>query len=143
MDSIVIMKYNVTPKYIKELSPRQIFVFGSNLSGIHGAGSAKLAKEKFGAIQYQGIGLQGQSYGIPTKDKKIQTLPLSEIEKYVMQFYEFASDHPHLIFLVVEVGCMLAGYKPSDIASLPGFIKAYQLRNVYLPQSFIDVISQM
>lgn len=45
-----------------------IFVFGSNLSGIHGAGAAHFAMQKMGAIYGQGQGLQGQSYALPTKE---------------------------------------------------------------------------
>ena len=44
-----------------------IFVFGSNPEGRHGAGAAKVAREKFGAIYGQGEGLQGNAYALPTK----------------------------------------------------------------------------
>jgi hypothetical protein len=58
---------------ITSLKPNQIFVFGSNEGGskgqapTHGAGAAKLAKDKFGAKQGQSRGIQGQSYAIVTK----------------------------------------------------------------------------
>ena len=35
--------------YINELKENEVFVFGSNPGGRHGAGTAKIAKEKFGA----------------------------------------------------------------------------------------------
>lgn len=38
---------------------RSIFVFGSNLKGIHGKGAAYTAKMKYGAIQGVGHGIQG------------------------------------------------------------------------------------
>lgn len=60
---------NITPENIQTLKENEVFVFGSNLAGIHGAGAAKLAYEKFGAIKGQGFGLQGQSFAIPTKDE--------------------------------------------------------------------------
>ena len=55
-----------TPYRITELKENQIFVFGSNLAGMHGGGAARLAYDRFGAVWGQGVGLQGQSYGIPT-----------------------------------------------------------------------------
>jgi len=95
-----------------------VFVFGSNLAGVHGAGAALFAKQYHGAIQYQGIGLQGNSYGIPTKDVRIQTLGLAIIRKYVEDFILFARKHPQLQFQVTCIGCGLAGYKGEDIAPM-------------------------
>lgn len=95
-----------------------IFVFGSNLAGRHGKGAALYARKKYGAIYGQGIGLQGESYGIPTKDEKIKTLPLERIKPHVDQFIEFAKDHPEMMFYVSPVGCGLAGYVPAQIAPL-------------------------
>jgi hypothetical protein len=43
------MKNRTTPNNITELNANEVFVFGSNLSGIHGGGAAKLAYNKFGA----------------------------------------------------------------------------------------------
>ena len=58
------MRY--TPDFITHLNNGEIFVFGSNLKGLHGGGAARLAYERFGAIWGQGVGLQGSCYGIPT-----------------------------------------------------------------------------
>jgi hypothetical protein len=95
-----------------------IFVFGSNLAGIHGAGAARFAVINHGARYRQGEGLQGNSYGIPTKDHHINTLPLSEIAKHVEVFKAFALEHPDLTFEVTRIGCGLAGYTDSDIAPM-------------------------
>lgn len=95
-----------------------IFVFGSNLAGRHGKGAALYARQKHGAIYGQGVGLQGESYGIPTKDEKIKTLPLERIKPYVDQFIEFAETHPEMMFFVCPVGCGLAGYVPEQIAPM-------------------------
>lgn len=99
-----------------------IFVFGSNEAGIHGAGAAKAAKKDHGAMYGIGVGLCGRSYAIPTKDKKIKTLPLDKIEQYVKQFLDFAREclttHPEYEFNVTRIGCGLAGYKNSQIAPL-------------------------
>ena len=94
------------------------FVFGSNRAGVHGAGAALWARYHRGAIQGQGEGLQGQSYGIPTKDHNIRSLPLMEISKHVLAFIEFAEQHPEMTFEVTRIGCGLAGYKDADIAPM-------------------------
>jgi hypothetical protein len=95
-----------------------IFVFGSNEAGVHGSGAAKTAIDEQGAIYGQGIGLQGNSYGIPTKDWHIKTLPLERIREYVQDFKDFATDHPELEFQVTQIGCGLAGLKPEEIAPM-------------------------
>ena len=94
---------------------KPIFVFGSNLAGRHGKGAALFAKLHHGAIYGQGVGFQGNSYAIPTKDEKLRTLPLSEIETYVHLFMADAAAHPDLTFQVTKIGCGLAGYKEDDI----------------------------
>ena len=85
-----------------------IFVFGSNLAGRHGAGAALYARKNHGAIYGQGVGLQGNSYAIPTKDEHIKTLPYERIEGYVRDFIRFACKHPELIFNVTPIGTGLA-----------------------------------
>lgn len=114
---------------------RKIFVFGSNLAGRHGAGSAKAARKYHGAIYGQGEGLQGDSYAIPTKDKNLIRLPLDQIAGHIRKFEMFATEHPWMVFNVVEIGCGLAGYTPSQIAPL------FEIRpeNVKLPLAFLKV----
>ena len=124
------MKY--TPENITGLAHNEIFVFGSNLAGIHGAGAARLAFDRFGAVWGIGIGHQGKTYALPTKDKDIDTLPLTEIKKYVDQFLQYAEDHPEFIFLVTKVGCGLAGWSIEDIAPLFDEVP----KNVILPREF-------
>lgn len=96
----------------------KIFVFGSNLAGIHGAGAARTAWQEYGAIFGQGFGPQGGSYGIPTKDENIETLPLNKIQKYVDAFIQYAKLNPELTFNVTRVGCGLAGYTDDDIGPM-------------------------
>lgn len=124
----------ITPQYITELQPGEIFVFGSNLAGHHDGGAARLAYERFGAIYGQGTGLQGSSYALPTMN-----LTLNEIAKYVDEFIWFADSHPEMTFLVTRVGCGIAGFNDSQIA--PMFAKAYGLPNVFLPAEFWKVLS--
>lgn len=98
-----------------ELKP-QIFVFGSNLAGRHGAGAAREAVRNHGAVMGVGIGHVGKSYAIPTKDRDIKTLPLNHIELYVKDFLDYAEINPGLEFNVTRIGCGLAGYQDADIA---------------------------
>jgi len=95
-----------------------IFVFGSNLAGIHGAGAARYALNNCGAIWGHGVGLQGSSYAIPTRDHRIKTLPLETIQKYVDDFIQFARSTPNLTFEVTPIGCGLAGYSVYQIAPM-------------------------
>ncbi len=94
---------------------KAIFVFGSNEAGRHGAGAAKFARDKMGAINGQGKGLQGQSYAIPTKDVNLNTLPIERVIEYIDIFKEYANAHPELIFQITKIGCGLAGFKDEDI----------------------------
>jgi hypothetical protein len=124
----------ITPDNIIKLVPNHIFVFGSNLSGRHGKGAARTAM-KWGAIYGQASGLQGRTYGIPTKDAAVRkTLTLNEIKRFVDVFILFAKDNTHLTFLVTEIGCGLAGLKPKDVALL--FKDSIDVANIHLPAKF-------
>lgn len=123
-----------TPENISSLGENQIFVFGSNLSGRHGKGAAKTALG-WGAVYGQAEGLQGRTYGIPTKDASIRrTLTIEEIKPFVDEFIEFAKANENLIFLVTEIGCGLAGLKPKEVAPL--FVECKDLENIWLPARF-------
>lgn len=101
-----------------------IFVFGSNLEGIHGAGAARYAKEYLGATVGMGIGRTGQCYAIPTKGtKKVhpgfrESLPIETIKVFVEEFIDYACNNPHYQFQVTCIGCGLAGFKHEDIAPM-------------------------
>ena len=95
-----------------------IFVFGSNLGGYHSKGSALEARKNHGAIYGKGVGFQGFSYAIPTKDKNLNVLPIEKIKQYVDEFIEFANNHPEYTFNVVKIGCGLAGYKEEEMIPL-------------------------
>lgn len=123
-----------TPEFITQLNPNEIFVFGSNLGGQHAGGAARVARQKFGAIPGRGVGLQGQSYAIPTMQGGVDT-----IRPYVDDFIEFARNHPHLKFYVTRIGCGIAGFKDQEIAPL--FDKAFDLDNVVLPETFANIIN--
>jgi hypothetical protein len=108
----------VNPHVINVPKRNYIFVFGSNEAGIHGAGAAHDALRHFGAVYGQGIGPQGESYAIPTKDHKLHTLPIATIDTYVACFLAYARFQDHKCFHVTRIGCGLAGYSDYDIAPL-------------------------
>lgn len=122
-----------TPENINSLKGNEIFVFGSNLAGQHLGGAARVAREKFGAVMGKGVGLQGQSYAIPTMQGGVET-----IEPYVNEFIQFAKSHPELKFYVTRIGCGIAGFSDKEIAPL--FNRAFDLANVVLPESFYGII---
>lgn len=114
---------------------KEIFVFGSNLAGRHGKGAALEAHKRHGAIYGQGVGLQGESYAIPTKDENLEVLGLWEIALFVAGFIRFASAHLDRQFNVTRLGCGLAGYKDEEIAPL--FTRAGA--NVILPPGWREI----
>ena len=118
-----------TPEQITDLKADEIFVFGSNLAGMHGGGAAWFAFRKFGAVMGCGVGLRGQSYAIPTMQGGVET-----IKPYVDEFISFAKSHPELFFYVTRIGCGIAGFKDQEIAPL--FKEAAGVENICLPKSF-------
>ena len=127
---------HTTPDNINFLASNEIFVYGANEAGVHGAGAAKVAI-KWGA-KMGSFGFNGQTYGIPTKDRNIKTLPLDKIKVYVDEFLLFAIEHPDYIFLVTPVGCGLAGYSLKEIAPL--FKRAVDASNIDLPLGFFKYL---
>ncbi|MDR1517187.1 MAG: hypothetical protein LBS52_03665 [Dysgonamonadaceae bacterium] len=124
-----------SPNWISSLADNEIFVFGSNLNGFHGGGAARLAL-KWGAVWGQGIGLQGQTYAIPTMQGGVET-----IKPHVDEFIAFARSHPELKFLVTEIGCGIAGFTPDEIAPLFRAAIDEDAANIYLPESFHAVFN--
>jgi hypothetical protein len=124
-----------TPENISHLEPDDIFVFGSNLEGMHMGGAARVAYDKFGAKWGQGVGIQGQSYAIPTMQGGVET-----IKPYVDDFIELAREWDQNTFYVTRIGCGIAGFTDEEIAPL--FDEAYDLYNVRLPKSFADIIER-
>lgn len=124
-----------TPNWIKQLKENEIFVFGSNLGGLHGGGAARAAMNHYGAVWGQGVGLQGQSYAIPTMHGGVDV-----IKPYVDEFVAFARQHPELRFLVTRIGCGIAGFAVEEIAPL--FADAIDDENIILPEDFVKVIEQ-
>lgn len=124
-----------TPEWINQLSENEVFVFGSNLGGFHAGGAARVALGKFGAVWGQGVGLQGQSYAIPTMHGGVDV-----IKPYVDEFIAFAREHRDLKFLVTPIGCGIAGFTIEQIAPL--FADAIDDENIILPEDFVRVINR-
>ncbi len=118
-----------------------IFVFGSNLLGIHKKGAALYALNHYGAKLGQGIGLQGYSYAIPTKETPRRSLDLISINKFVADFLSYASYTPEYNYMVTPIGCGLAGWRPEHIA--PMFHRVFDLKNVKLPIEFVEFLPWM
>lgn len=127
-------KLRYTPENITSLGPDEIFVFGSNLKGKHYGGAARTALEKFGAVMGQGVGLQGQSYAIPTMQGGVET-----IKPYVDEFIKLAYEWDQTTFYVTRIGCGIAGFTDEEIAPL--FADALPLYNVRLPESFVKILN--
>ena len=120
--------HRVTPDKIKFLRPGQVFVFGSDGQGKHNGGAAHFAVKQFGAVVGQAEGMQGNSYAIDSMDG------LDVLKEQAERFIRYAKEHPEHTFLVTAIGCGVAGYSPSEVAPL--FVKAVDVDNIWLPQSF-------
>lgn len=122
---------------------RVIFVFGSNLAGVHGAGAALFAKKHYGAIHYRGKGIQNDSYAIPTKDWNLRPLPLGLIKGHVSEFLHFAQmydvNQPDVVFRVTAVGTGYAGYSHKDIAPMFQYLPG----NCYLPVEWEPILCNL
>ena len=122
-----------TPDFITRLEEDEIFVFGSNLRGMHAGGAARVALNNFGAVWGQGVGMQGQCYAIPTMQGGVET-----IKPYVDEFIDYASQHPELKFFVTRIACGIAGFTAQEIAPL--FAAAIDVENIILPRDFVENI---
>jgi len=131
------MKYNreFTPDFITELKENEIFVFGSNIGGMHGGGAARIANMKFGAEWGVGEGITGQCYALPTMEGGVDY-----VASKVQNFIKCASEHPELKFYVTRIGCGIAGFTDEEIAPL--FQTAMEMDNVILPESFVEILNK-
>lgn len=113
-----------------------IFVFGSNLQGIHGAGAALYARKFFAARWGEGVGRTGEAYAIPTKKTPYERLSLEEIQLHVKDFLKYAGDHPELTFKVTAIGTGLAGYTHQEIAPMFKDVP----RNCLMPSEWMPIL---
>ena len=118
---------------ITKLKPNQIFIFGSNLAGIHAGGAAKFAKDNFGAIEGVGSGRTGQCYAFPTLDENLNQRTREDLEKSVIGLYEYCEGNKDQKFLLTPVGTGIAGYSVEEMKSL----FTNPPKNLILPKEFI------
>ena len=103
---------------------KTVFVFGSNLAGIHGAGAALVAHLNYNYPYGVACGFNTtnpnklKAYGIATKDTRVVTHRLEDIALFIDVFISDTKLYPELNFFVTRVGCGLAGYTDSEIAPL-------------------------
>lgn len=125
----------ITPEFITLLAADEVFVFGSNLAGMHGGGAARMAYEQFGAEWGVGVGQTGQCYAIPTMQGGVET-----IRPYVDEFIEYAKQHSDKRFLVTRIGCGIAGFTDDEMAPL--FREALSIPNIALPQLWHSILAK-
>ncbi|MDQ1204516.1 hypothetical protein [Microbacterium sp. SORGH_AS_0862] len=117
-----------TPEAVTQLADDEVFVFGSNASGHHGAGAARAAFEEFGAEWGVGVGPTGRSYAVDTMSG------FDTMIEHIADFLDYARAHPGTTFLVTPVGTGIAGHRVADVAPLFAAAPA----NVVLPQAFAE-----
>jgi hypothetical protein len=100
------------------VSLANVFVFGSNLAGRHGKGAALHARKHYGAVYGEGVGRTGNAYAIPTKNERLEVLPLITIGEFIDNFIEYAYATPEDTFLLTPIGTGLAGYDRTEIFKL-------------------------
>lgn len=132
---------SMSPKELRQF----VFVFGSNRSGIHGAGAAAHAHRHLGAPWKFGEGYHFDSesrrktYALPTKGFQIEELTVEEIQTHTQKFISFAHDHKGLNFQVTQVGCGLGGHTKEDIAPLFEYA-AYEGSNCYFDKTWQSLL---
>jgi hypothetical protein len=130
---------------IQKLEPNQIFVFGSNTQGIHGAGAAAVAAKLFGAKFGQSKGPQGKSYAICTKDltkDKHPSISKKDIIQQIKDLYFYAEKHPKLEFLVAysATGKNLNYYSSEEMAEM--FACKKPPANIIFEEGFAKLINK-
>ena len=138
---------------IGNLKDNEVFVFGSNPEGRHGAGAAKFALMKFGAKYWNGRGIQGNAYALVTKNLKKGYVEKSTGKKYdfsgersvslpdirinIEELYKYATENPEKSFMIAYQANSknLNGY--SDIEIFNVFNKNIEVpKNIIFNDSF-------
>lgn len=130
-----------TPDFVMELDKDEVFVFGSNLNGMHAGGASLMALRNFGAEWGKAEGIQGQSYAIPTdiRGEAVENVS-AYLKKHIDKFIEYAKDHQEKTFLVTKVGCGNAGFDEEFMAQF--FKEALDMKNARLPREFVESLTK-
>ena len=130
-----------TPDFVERLEANEVFVFGSNLNGVHAGGASLMALRSFGAEWGQTEGLQGKSYAIPTDIRGEAVDNVSAyLKKHIDKFLNYAKSHQDKTFLVTKVGCGNAGFDEEFMAQF--FKDALEMKNVRLPREFVEILTK-
>lgn len=151
------MKRKTFSGLINNLNDNQIFVFGSNPQGIHGKGTARIALLKFGAIYGKGHGLQGKSYGLATKNLKInfyddilkitykkaglRSISKKQIIDNIKKLYNLAKKMKDKEFLIAYTasGMNLNGYSDMEMGKM--FYEAKPIpMNIVFEDNFLKLV---
>lgn len=113
------------------LQENEIFVFGSNTQGRHGAGAAKQAMQ-WGAIYGKPSGRQGQTYAIITKDLRDGSFVGWDFVREQLEILmKYAQVHDDLIFLLTPIGTGLAGQTIEDLEE--------NIKYLYFPDNIVKI----
>lgn len=124
METITAIERKTYIGMIEKLEPNQIFVFGSNTEGRHGAGAALWARVNAGAVYNQPYGFHGTAcYSIVTKDLTMNVHPSVSEEHIVNQIkwlYAIARTMPYKEFIIAYSGMRpnLNGYTNMQMAKM-------------------------
>jgi len=139
---------------VTSLLPNQVFTFGSNPEGIHGAGAARVAANNYGAIMGIGRGHMGQSYGLVTKNLTPnyteepsgityvkageRSVSKSQMLVNIIHLYLYAIDNPELDFMIAYTPAPnLNGYTPIEMVEL--FLMAKPPTNIVFNEELIKL----
>lgn len=150
---------------ITSLKNNEVFVFGANTFGWHGAGAAGYASfnelgnvwrkhsyDKWpngtkGKWNVKGVaeglmeGTNGKSYAIPTVTKcgAKRSIPLDIIEESIFNFFDFTLDNPQYVFYIAQAATPgLNGYSPEEMA---GCYRVFDWPdNVYFEEEFSKLL---
>lgn len=138
--SSVSTKY--TPEHITSLKENEIFVFSSNLLGKHIGGTARIAKEKFGAQEGVSEGITGQCYAIPTLDEDFSRVSLLDLTVSMTLFLQHVKLYKdRYTYYLTGIGRSIVGWSVYDIREvfqtcLKRVCNGVVPENLYIPKEF-------
>jgi len=137
-------RYHSGDVKLEDLGASDVFVFGSNILGHHGSGSARYAYDN-GIAEYgvgQGFGYAQSespmvclSYALPTLSAPGQVLSLHQIRAAFEMFIVTAVAFPEWTFYLTAVGTGVAGFSHEQIART--FVLACSRQEFFIPTNII------
>ena len=145
----ITQNFNIMHFYTGNIEPMEdvIFVFGRNPEGRHGAGSAYVARNLFGAVYGVGEGITGSSYALPTKDIRVpgtRSISKEQIKLNIEKMYETAKSMPDKKFMVAyrttENEVSLNGYSGLEMVEM--FMSHDVPENVWFSDEWRQIIEK-